>query len=725
MLETPTSSGFEALSVAPYLLPKLERHGIVIPTPIQARCIPVACEGRDVIGIAQTGTGKTLAFALPLLTRLQPGQFALVLAPTRELAEQISRVFQMLEARVALLIGGEGYHKQKQQLRSRPQVVIATPGRTEDHLMQRSLYLDRASFVVLDEVDRMLDMGFSASVQRILDQTPTERQTLIFSATMPKEIAALAAQYLVNPERIEIAPQGTPNANVTQEVIYIPHEDKRELLAELLDEHEGTILVFSRTRHGARKVALDMASRGHKVAEIHADRTQGQRRQAMEGFRNGQYRVLVATDIAARGIDVKDIGLVINYDVPDCSDDYIHRIGRTGRAGRDGHAIMFATPQQVRDVRDIERLLRQEIPLSEKTRFTPAPRVDRRPQRSTEGATTEESRPARTYDRPRRDERPSYGPRPENRSRPFEDRKPYAPRPENRDNRDNGYRPENRDNREGSYRPENRDNRDNRPWQDRKPYENRDNRESGYRPQENRQDNRDSRPWQDRKPYENRDNRDNGYRPQENRDSRPWQDRKPYENRDNRNNGYRPQENRDNRDNRPWQDRKPYENRDNREGGYRQDNRESRPWQDRKPYENRDNRGNGYRPDNRDSRPWQDRKPYENRDNGYRPQENRQDNRDSRPWQDRKPFENRDNRDSRPNDRADKPKTGGAPWGSSKPKSSWGAKPKHKKASPKHWPKDQRAPVEGAAPKPPMKAKSAGSAKPTRSGGAKVAKFKR
>lgn len=364
MPETTTAMGFHALNLPQNLLEKLDRASIVTPTPIQEKAIPIVLEGRDVIGIAQTGTGKTLAFALPIMARLEDHQMALILAPTRELAEQIEKTFRMLNARTALLIGGEGIHRQKNQLKGRPQVVVATPGRLEDHLQQGYRALKHASVVVLDEADRMLDLGFAPAIHRILNQTPDARQTMLFSATMPKEIAELASHYLRSPARIDVKPSGTAAEGIEQELILVQTADKPEMLGQLLREHRGSILVFARTRHGARKIAHSIRVLGHTAAEIHADRTLAQRRAALEGFKRGEHRVLVATDIAARGIDVKEISLVINYDVPEKPEDYVHRIGRTGRAGSKGRAIMIATPEQRRDVRDIERLLRTELPIS-------------------------------------------------------------------------------------------------------------------------------------------------------------------------------------------------------------------------------------------------------------------------------------------------------------------------------------------------------------------------
>ncbi len=365
---TGANQGFHALQLPQTLLNKLDRASIVTPTPIQQQAIPVVLEGRDVIGIAQTGTGKTLAFALPIVARLEPGELTLVLAPTRELAEQIEKVFQMLNVRTALIIGGEGMQRQLHALRGRPDVIVATPGRLEDHIARGYKALKHAAVVVLDEADRMLDMGFAPAIRRILGETPNSRQTLLFSATMPREIADMAAVYLNDPVRVEVKTAGTAADGIDQELVMVHKDDKPEMLGQLLNDHKGTVLVFARTRHGARKIAHSIRILGHTAAEIHADRSLAQRREALEGFKRGRHRVLVATDIAARGIDVKEIEVVINYDVPEKPEDYVHRIGRTGRAGSKGLAIMIATPEQSRDVRDIERLLRTEFLLSPRSR---------------------------------------------------------------------------------------------------------------------------------------------------------------------------------------------------------------------------------------------------------------------------------------------------------------------------------------------------------------------
>jgi ATP-dependent RNA helicase RhlE len=396
MSERNTQTGFGAFALPEPLQRSVEKMGFTVPTPIQQSAIPVGLSGRDVVGIAQTGTGKTLAFALPIIARgisnrgmsarsgspLSPdrvrerqeakgldvrGLRALILAPTRELALQIEAEFNKVGGPLGItscvLIGGAPINRQAALLRRGPNVIIATPGRLLDHITQRNVHLDKTDVVVLDEADRMLDMGFLPTIKQILDKLPKERQTMLFSATMPAEITKIAKAYLNDPVRVEVAPQGTPTELVKQELYVVAGPEKGDLLSRLLNENEGTILVFARTRHGARKVARNVRNMGHSAAELHSDRTLAQRKEALEGFKKGQYRVLVATDIAARGIDVKEISLVINFDLPDCSEDYVHRIGRTGRAGHIGAAVTLATPEQGKDVREIERLIGVQLPV--------------------------------------------------------------------------------------------------------------------------------------------------------------------------------------------------------------------------------------------------------------------------------------------------------------------------------------------------------------------------
>lgn len=363
---------FYGLGIAPTLLERIDALGFKHPTPIQYKAIPIACRGEDVVGIAQTGTGKTLAFCIPMLQQMSArGKKGLILLPTRELAIQVLETLMKLGSplglRTALLIGGTNQNPQIRQLKAKPHVIVATPGRLIDMMEQKHAHLDQIGVLVLDEADRMLDMGFAPQLKKILPKVPTDRQTMLFSATIPEEIAVIARQYMRSPLRIEVAPSGTTAERVDQEMFIVTKNEKPELLERLLDEYKGTILVFSRTKHGAKKIARLIRDMGHSAAELHSNRSQSQRQEALRGFSTGKYRVMVATDIAARGIDVKNIELVINYDLPDQIEDYVHRIGRTARAGRSGKAISLAVPEQKGDILQIERLIRSTLPLKTKT----------------------------------------------------------------------------------------------------------------------------------------------------------------------------------------------------------------------------------------------------------------------------------------------------------------------------------------------------------------------
>ncbi len=384
---------FDGLGIAPQVLGVLDRLKFKIPTPIQQKAIPLAIEGKDLVGIAQTGTGKTLAFAIPMVQRLsQKKGKGLVLVPTRELAIQVDETFQkvgpLFGIRSAVVIGGASMNEQIRALRKNPGVIIATPGRLIDHMNQRNVTLSDTHVLVLDEADRMLDMGFLPQIQSILQAIPRDRQTMLFSATMPQAVASIAASHMKLPVNIEIAPSGTLVEKLTQELFIVKKENKNELLRKLLTQYRGSVLIFTRTKIGAHRTARDIKAMSYNSAEIHSDRTLAQRREALEGFKSGRYRVLVATDIAARGIDVTGIEVVINYDLPEEAENYVHRIGRTCRAGHQGHAISFATPDQNTDVRNIERLIRTALPISEHpeipierflapTRYSFAPRGSR------------------------------------------------------------------------------------------------------------------------------------------------------------------------------------------------------------------------------------------------------------------------------------------------------------------------------------------------------------
>jgi len=409
-------SSFYDLGIAPNILSIIDKLNFKTPTPIQARSIPSALQGKDMVGLAQTGTGKTLAFGIPMIQAALAGKKGLVILPTRELALQVEdelrKIGFALGIRTAVLIGGAAIGRQVEALRRGPMIVIGTPGRIIDHLQQKTLSLSRVAIMVLDEADRMLDMGFAPQLKRIMTEVPRERQTMLFSATMPQEIVAMANAYMKLPLRIEVAQSGMTADNVTQELFFVEKQDKPRLLEKVLGDYHGSVLVFSRTKHGARKIATGVRALGYTSAELHANKSLSQRKEALEGFKNGRYRVLIATDIAARGIDVKGIELVINYDLPQAAEDYVHRIGRTARAGAAGHAISFATPDQRGDVRDIERLIRTALPLSKVAGLPPAryiPEPPRGPRPFGRHAAAG-SRPAFAGARPSYPSRPAYAP---------------------------------------------------------------------------------------------------------------------------------------------------------------------------------------------------------------------------------------------------------------------------------------------------------------------------
>ncbi len=368
---------FSHLGLPPSLLVALKNLNIVTPTPIQRQAIPVAIEGKDVVGVAQTGTGKTLAFALPLISQISKNKKSgLVILPTRELAMQVNETFLKIGKnfglKTALLIGGAPIHRQRAEIYRHPHVIIGTPGRIMDHMEQRTLRLNNVEVLVLDEADHMFDMGFLPQITTILKQVPQYRQTMLFSATMPPAIMKLAATHMKLPVRVEIARPGTVAEHIRQELFIVSKDQKNRLLDKLLDENNGSILVFSRTKHGARKICRSIKGMGHTAAEIHSNLSMSQRRRSLDGFKSGEHRVLVATDIAARGIDVSNIELVVNYDLPDNPDDYVHRIGRTGRNGRSGLAMTFVMPDQRNKIRIIEKLVRKPLQISPLPQLPPA-----------------------------------------------------------------------------------------------------------------------------------------------------------------------------------------------------------------------------------------------------------------------------------------------------------------------------------------------------------------
>lgn len=361
---------FSSLDLSEAILQDIDRAGFTTPTPIQAQAIPPSLAGRDVLGCAQTGTGKTAAFVIPMVERLAGVQIGpprgLILAPTRELALQTQGTIDQLGRRrrvfATTIVGGADMHAQVRALRQRPDIVVATPGRLLDHMWNGNINMAGFQIVVLDEADRMLDMGFAPQINQILDALPEERQTLLFSATMPTDLAALARASVKNPVRISVAKPATPAAGITQTLHHTTSEDKTALLLRLLQEQDGTVLVFTRTKHRADRVGRTLEQRGHRVAVLHGNHGLSARRRALEGFRRGRFRILVATDIAARGIDVANIGHVINYDLPNCPEDYVHRIGRTARMEAVGHATSFVTAEDSRQIRAIERLLGRAVP---------------------------------------------------------------------------------------------------------------------------------------------------------------------------------------------------------------------------------------------------------------------------------------------------------------------------------------------------------------------------
>ena len=375
---------FSSLGLSPALLRALERQGYENPTPVQAEAIPLALAGHDLLAGAQTGTGKTAAFALPLLERMFPnGQRdgrpgrprALILTPTRELAAQVAESLRTygreVGVRASLIFGGVGMQPQIESLRRRVDVVIATPGRLIDHMQHRTIDLSGIETLILDEADRMLDMGFLPAIKRILVALPRERQTLLFSATFSNEIKALASQFQRNPIEIQIAKANSIVATVTHRVHPVEGEARRDLLVELLQKDVCQTLVFGRTKHGADKLTKQLNQEGIQAAAIHGNKSQSQRTKALADFKSGRISVLVATDIAARGLDISGLPRVINYELPMVAEDYIHRIGRTGRAGVEGVAISLVSHAEADRLRDIRKLLKNELTIENYPGFEP------------------------------------------------------------------------------------------------------------------------------------------------------------------------------------------------------------------------------------------------------------------------------------------------------------------------------------------------------------------
>jgi ATP-dependent RNA helicase RhlE len=375
---TPASTEitFASLALSEPLQRALNDKNYTVPSPIQAGAIPHLLQGRDLLGIAQTGTGKTAAFALPILqklaahpTRPMPKRpRALILAPTRELAAQIGQSFQHygrhLQLTHTVIFGGVGQHPQVQALNRGVDILVATPGRLKDLQQQKHVFLDKVEVFVLDEADRMLDMGFIHDVKRIITTLPPKRQSLLFSATMPPAVEEIAASLVHNPARVEVTPVATTAERIEQNVAFVDRGNKIKLLAHLIGQHpDGLVLAFVRMKHMANKLVEQLAKHEIRAEAIHGNKSQGARQRALENFRSGRSRVLIATDIAARGIDVKGISLVVNYDLPEEPESYVHRIGRTARAGKDGMAVAFCDDSERNLLRQVERLIRRPIPV--------------------------------------------------------------------------------------------------------------------------------------------------------------------------------------------------------------------------------------------------------------------------------------------------------------------------------------------------------------------------
>lgn len=364
---------FDALGLTEEVQRALKKKNIEESTPVQAGCIPPMREWKDVIAKAPTGTGKTFAFGIPIIEHIEPGSEeteAVILAPTRELAMQITAELRDLcvylpGVRIVCLYGGAPIGKQIDALKKHPQIVVATPGRLSDHMKRRTVKLDNVKTVVLDEADRMLDMGFFPDVKRIVKFLPKKRQTLLFSATIPAEIADLAEKMLHEPEHISVTPSAKPADKIEQQLYFVEKQEKRELLPDIIRQSNvHQVLVFTRTKHGADRVARDLNRAGIKTKSIHGDKSQNQRQRALADFKECKIAVLVATDIAARGIDINDLPLVINFDLPNIPETYVHRIGRTGRAGQEGTAISFCDRSERPYLKDIEKLIGKRIPVA-------------------------------------------------------------------------------------------------------------------------------------------------------------------------------------------------------------------------------------------------------------------------------------------------------------------------------------------------------------------------
>ena len=380
------------LGLAPRLVEKLKEQGITEPTPIQTQAIPHAMNGRDVMGLAQTGTGKTAAFGLPMIDALMKAGVkpnakttrGLILAPTRELAKQIAdnltNYTKGSHLKVALVVGGAGIVAQTKRLANGVDLLVATPGRLIDLIDRRAIRLDETIYLVLDEADQMLDMGFIHALRRIAPLLANDRQTMMFSATMPKLMGELAGTYLKDAVRVQVSPPGMAVKKIKQSLHYVAQAAKSDLLVELLDAHRDELaLVFGRTKHGCEKLYKFLESKGFAAASIHGNKSQGQRERAITAFKEGKVRVLVATDVAARGIDIPGVRYVYNFDLPNVAENYVHRIGRTARAGADGNSVAFCAPDEMVDLRDIEKAMKETIPVASGTEWEILPGQKKRP----------------------------------------------------------------------------------------------------------------------------------------------------------------------------------------------------------------------------------------------------------------------------------------------------------------------------------------------------------
>lgn len=430
-------SGFAKLGITGPLLQATKTAGYDQPKPVQVEAIPAHLAGRDVLAVAQTGSGKTAAFSLPILTkiialgtkRMPKTARALILAPTRELAVQIEDTIRILakglHVSTALVLGGVSRYSQVKKMAPGVDILIATPGRLTDLVREHEIVLSETRWLVLDEADRMLDMGFINDVRRISKATHKDRQTALFSATMPAEIEALARGIMKDPVHVEVAPQGTTAAEIKQGVVMARVKQKRQVLSAMLaDEAMKSVIVFSRTKHGADRVVRDLERDGFNAAVIHGNKSQNARQKALNGFRDGSVRILVATDIAARGIDVPGISHVVNFDLPDEAESYVHRIGRTGRNGADGIAITLCDPSESAKLRAVERIIRMKLPITVDHTGQPDPQRDPRDREQKKFEPANDRNGQRNGNRPRGDQKPRESGKSAFSTKPGGDRKP-------------------------------------------------------------------------------------------------------------------------------------------------------------------------------------------------------------------------------------------------------------------------------------------------------------